>query len=330
MLPMLFGAIKTIHDAGYLHRDISPENIQIRDNGLPVLLDFGSARRTIGNLSDETETMLRPGYAPIEQYTDDNDSEQGARTDIYAVGAVLHTLIVGSPPPVSVVRSIQDNYQPLAELKPAGYSLPLLQAVDKALALRVEDRPQSIDAFAELIEMPVSSIDDVLSVKKTGTMLALVEEEEQAPATTDWRRYKVPGMVAAGVLVGIIAGGMLFSGGGSEAQPAQSASTQPPAAVTPPVTTQTANAQPAPSVAVKESKPAAAAAPVAQVYVRMREGEKLKLNGEPHNTQPATNGFASLKLAPGHYEITLQGNGQTREQTLEIAKPGTRLINPSG
>ncbi|PMC21753.1 serine/threonine protein kinase, partial [Klebsiella aerogenes] len=169
------------HDAGYLHRDISPENIQIQDNGLPVLLDFGSARRTIGNLSDETETMLRPGYAPIEQYTDDNDSEQGAWTDIYAVGAVLHTLIVGSPPPVSVVRSIQDNYQPLAELKPAGYSLPLLQAVDKALALRVEDRPQSIDAFAELIEMPVSSIDDVLSVKKTGTMLALVEEEEQAP-----------------------------------------------------------------------------------------------------------------------------------------------------
>ncbi|MGR7312313.1 serine/threonine protein kinase [Klebsiella aerogenes] len=323
MLPMLFGAIKTIHDAGYLHRDISPENIQIQDNGLPVLLDFGSARRTIGNLSDETETMLRPGYAPIEQYTDDNDSEQGAWTDIYAVGAVLHTLIVGSPPPVSVVRSIQDNYQPLAELKPAGYSLPLLQAVDKALALRVEDRPQSIDAFAELIEMPVSSIDDVLSVKKTGTMLALVEEEEQAPAATDWRRYKVPGMVAAGVLVGIIAGGMLFSGGGSEAQPAQSASTQPP------VPTQTANAQPAPPVAVKESKPAAAAAPVAQVYVRMREGEKLKLNGEPHNTQPATNGFASLKLAPGHYEITLQGNGQTREQTLEIAKPGTWLINPS-
>jgi Serine/threonine protein kinase len=154
MLPMLFGAIRTIHDAGYLHRDISPENIQIQDNGLPVLLDFGSARRTIGNLSDETETMLRPGYAPIEQYTDDNESEQGAWTDIYAVGAVLHTLIVGSPPPVSVVRSIQDNYQPLAELKPAGYSLPLLQAVDKALALRVEDRPQSIEAFAELIEMP--------------------------------------------------------------------------------------------------------------------------------------------------------------------------------
>ncbi len=147
--------------------------------------------------------------------------------------------------------------------------------MDKALALRVEDRPQSIDAFAELIEMPVSSIDDVLSVKKTGTMLALVEEEEQAPAMTDWRRYKVPGMVAAGVLVGIIAGGMLFSGGGSETQPAQSASTQPPAAVTPPVTTQTANAQPAPPVAVQESKPAAAAALLLRFTCACGKGKSL-------------------------------------------------------
>lgn len=77
MLPMLFGAIKTIHDEGYLHRDISLDNIQIQDNGLPVLLDFGSARRTIGNLSDETETMLRPGFAPIEQYTDDTKASRG-------------------------------------------------------------------------------------------------------------------------------------------------------------------------------------------------------------------------------------------------------------
>jgi serine/threonine protein kinase len=175
-LPMLFGAIKTIHDEGYLHRDISLDNIQIQDNGLPVLLDFGSARRTIGNLSDETETMLRPGFAPIEQYTDDNESEQGPWTDIYALGAVLRTLIVGSPPPVSVVRSIQDTCKPLVEIMPQGYSIPLLQAIDRALALHMEDRPQSIDEFAALIEMPVAGINDVLTAKKPGTMLVPVED----------------------------------------------------------------------------------------------------------------------------------------------------------
>ncbi|MFK3704712.1 serine/threonine protein kinase [Klebsiella sp. NPDC088457] len=330
MLPMLFGAIKTIHDEGYLHRDISPDNIQIQDNGLPVLLDFGSARRTIGNLADETETMLRPGYAPIEQYTDDNESEQGAWTDIYAVGAVLHTLIVGSPPPVSVVRSIQDSYQPLAERQPAGYSQALLQAVDKALALRVEERPQSIAAFAELIDMSVSNVDDVLTVKKPGTMLALVEEEGE-PVVNSWRRYKVPAMVAAGVVVGVIAGGMLFSGG-HEAPAEQTASARQAPQQARPVASPQAKAvtTPAAPPAAKDAAPAAVeAAPVAQIYVRMREGEKLKLNGEVKRALPASNGFASLRLAPGRYEIVLQGNGQTRSQSLNIAKPGTWLINPS-
>ena len=346
VLPMLFGAIKTIHDEGYLHRDISPDNIQIQENGLPVLLDLGSARRTIGNLSDETETMLRPGYAPLEQYTDDNESEQGAWTDIYAVGAVLHTLIAGSPPPVSVVRSIQDTYVPLAERQPAGYSMELLKAVDKALALHIQDRPQSIDEFAAMIEMPVSHINDVMAGKKPGTMLAVVEEEK--PALTDWRRYKVPGMIAAGVLVGIIAGGLLFSGGSSEAPTADTAAatptTPPPAAesapaqtpaVQPPAETQapteTAAATQTPPPAQQEPAQAAVAAPpVALIYVRMRPGEKLTLNGEAQSVTPATSGFASLKLAPGHYQIVLQGSGGSRTQTLEIGKAGTWLINPAG
>ncbi|EMH4164418.1 serine/threonine protein kinase [Pluralibacter gergoviae] len=342
MLPMLFGAIKTIHDEGFLHRDISPDNIQIQENGLPVLLDLGSARRTIGNLNDETETMLRPGYAPLEQYTDDNESEQGAWTDIYAVGAVLHTLIVGSPPPVSVVRSIQDTYVPLAERQPAGYSLALLSAVDKALALHVQDRPQSIDEFAELIEMPVSDINDVLTVKKTGTMLAVVEEEE--PGLTDWRRYKVPGMIAAGVLAGIIAGGLLFSGGGGDekAPAAETAAratpeSQPQAAT--PTQAETAPASaPATAQAPAETAPAAqqtapaapAAAPVALVYVRIHDGETLKLNGETQNVTPGTSGFVPLKLAPGRYELVLQNGGQSRTQTLNIGKAGTWLVNPAG
>ncbi|MDU6923838.1 serine/threonine-protein kinase [Franconibacter helveticus] len=334
VLPMLFGAIKTIHDEGYLHRDISLDNIQIQDNGLPVLLDFGSARRTIGNLSDETETMLRPGYAPIEQYTDDNESEQGPWTDIYALGAVLHTLIVGAPPPVSVVRSIQDTYKPLAALQPAGYSLSLLQAVDRALALRMEDRPQSIDEFAALIEMPVAGINDVLSVKKPGTMLVPVEEEAQAPAAgLDWKRYKVPAIGAAGILVGVIAGAMLFSGASDEAseQTAETnaAQTRPvdePAQTpaTAPAATETAQAP----AAATEQTPAAAQEPVVLVYVRMRDGETLEVNGEPKSLRPAANGYASFKLAAGRYDVLLQGNGETRRQTLDITKPGTWLVNP--
>ncbi|HBI11658.1 MAG TPA: serine/threonine protein kinase [Franconibacter pulveris] len=332
VLPMLFGAIKTIHDEGYLHRDISLDNIQIQDNGLPVLLDFGSARRTIGNLSDETETMLRPGYAPIEQYTDDNESEQGPWTDIYALGAVLHTLIVGSPPPVSVVRSIQDTYKPLTELQPAGYSLSLLQAVDRALALRIEDRPQSIDAFAALIEMPVAGINEVLSVKKPGTMLVPVEEREEPAAALDWKRYKAPAIGAAGILVGVIAGALLFSGGSDEA-PEQTASTNTEQARPAEEPAQTPSTAPAATETAQAPAAASAQAPVVEepivlVYVRMREGETLEVNGEPKSLRPAANGYASFKLAAGRYKVLLQGNGETRAQTLEIAKPGTWLVNP--
>ncbi|MGK9172940.1 protein kinase [Yokenella regensburgei] len=345
MLPMLLGAIKTIHDEGYLHRDISLDNIQIQDNGLPVLLDFGSARRSIGSVSDETETMLRPGFAPIEQYTDDNESEQGPWTDIYALGAVLHTLIVGSPPPVSVVRSIQDGYQPLISRHLPGYSAPLLIAVDKALSLKMEDRPQTIDEFAALIEMPVAGMNDVVSVKKPGTMLVPVEEVEEKPGMLDWRRYKVPGLIAAGVLVGLIAGGILFhqdsAPESTTAQADHSPSEEAPVAGTattpepaqPPVSATAQNTPPAtapgqPEPVVQPSAAVAPQAPVAQVYVRMNEGETLSLNGEAQSVSPATSGFATVKLPPGRYELVLQGNGQSRSQTLTIASAGTWLVNP--
>ncbi|QNQ20628.1 protein kinase [Kosakonia sp. SMBL-WEM22] len=337
MLPMLLGAIKTIHDEDYLHRDISLDNIQIQENGLPVLLDFGSARRSIGSVSDETETMLRPGYAPIEQYTDDNDSEQGPWTDIYALGAVLHTMIIGSPPPVSVVRSIQDTYVPLTQRGLPGYSHALLQAVDRALALKMEDRPQSVDEFAALIEMPVAGIDDVLSVKQPGTMLVPVEETPEKVEAVGWQRYKLPALVAAGVVVGVVAGALLFSGS-SEPEKAttetasETASQQNSAPVEPPRQTEPVT-QPSTPPAQSQSEtpsaaPAASQEPIAQLFVRMNEGEKLTLNGESQSVSPATNGFASLKVKPGHYELVLEVNGQTRSQTIDIANPGTWLINP--
>lgn len=334
MLPMLLGAIKTIHDEGYLHRDISLDNIQIQDNGLPVLLDFGSARRSIGSVSDETETMLRPGYAPIEQYTDDNESEQGPWTDIYALGAVLHTLIIGSPPPVSVVRSIQDTYMPLVQRNLPGYSPSLLQAVDRALALKMEDRPQTVDEFAALIEMPVAGLDDVLSVKQPGTMLVPVEETAEKSPALSWKRYKLPGLVAAGVIVGVIAGATLFGGGSAAVdESAQTARATPEEQPVTPVqstvreTPATPTAQTTPTAA-QSAAPVVSQTPVAQLFVRMKEGEKLSLNGEAQSVSPATNGFASLKLQPGRYDVVLQGNGQSRSQTITIAKPGTWLINP--
>ena len=174
----------------------------------------------------------------------------------------------------------------------------------------------------------LAGINDVLTAKKTGTMLVPVEEEKPASAL-DWRRYKIPGMVAAGVLVGIVAGAMLFSGGNDAPEqaaqaPAETRSTET-AANAPDVKPETAKVN---EQATAQQTPPPVESPVALVYIRILDGETLKVNGEPKALRPATNGYASLKLPAGEAKIELQGNGRTRTQTLDIAKPGTWLVNP--
>ncbi|ACX88209.1 serine/threonine protein kinase [Pectobacterium parmentieri] len=330
LLPPLLGAIKTIHEAGYLHRDISLDNIQIQNNGEPVLLDFGSARKTIGNLSDESETMLRPGYAPIEQYSDNDESEQGAWTDIYALGAVLHALITGAPPPVSVVRSIEDNYLPLAQRGVSGYSVALLTAVDCALALKPEDRTQSIDAFAKLIALPEREPELFdTEISEPGTMLVLVDNVADAEPISRvtsllHHRFALPGLVAVGVLVGLGVG-MLMSGGAEQVAPPETVQNSAPVA---PPEPQAPAEQPAAPVQAQITQREPEPVWVAQVYIKLQQGERVEVNGKPQALVPAMNGFAALQLAPGNYTFAVSGQGGTREQTLQISQEGVWLLDP--
>ncbi|KIP14187.1 tyrosine kinase family protein [Burkholderia sp. MSHR3999] len=147
----LLGALDTLHRAQCFHRDVALDNVLIRPDGNAILLDFGAARKQIGDLVDDGAMMIKPGYAPIEQYTDDPAFSQGPWTDLYALGAVMHAMITGELPPAAVVRSIKDTYRPLATRElPARerYSPGLLAAVDHALQLRIADRPESVAAFA--------------------------------------------------------------------------------------------------------------------------------------------------------------------------------------
>ncbi|WP_322038701.1 serine/threonine-protein kinase [Burkholderia diffusa] len=147
----LLGALDTLHRAQCFHRDVALDNVLIRPNGSAILLDFGAARKRIGDLVDDGAMMIKPGYAPIEQYTDDPAFSQGPWTDLYALGAVMYALITGELPPAAVVRSIKDTYRPLASRElPAGevYSPAFLAAIDHALQLRIPDRPESVAAFA--------------------------------------------------------------------------------------------------------------------------------------------------------------------------------------
>src|ERR1700722_7203811 len=100
-MPLLSG-LERVPDAGFLHRDIKPDNIYLTTNGRPVLLDFGSARQAVSNRSMAMTSIVTSGYAPFEQYYEDGN--QGPWSDIYALGAVMYRAIVGKKPPESTRR----------------------------------------------------------------------------------------------------------------------------------------------------------------------------------------------------------------------------------
>lgn len=307
-LPMLCSALATLHHAGELHRNISLKSIQIEESGQPLLLDVGVSYAAAGGPGETSKLLLHPGFTPLEQYADASEDLLGPWSDIYALGAVLYTLITGSPPPASVARSIQDGCTPLAEDPPSGYSPALLQAVDRALALKPEDRPQSIAEFAALVGITVGDTGQLPAVKKTGTMLVPVEETPAA-APSLWQRVKTPAQIAAGVLVGVIAGALIFGAPHSDTETAATSTSDQPAATV-------------------ASSPASG--PIARVYIRMSDTDRLQVNGKPQEIAPAASGFAYLQLPAGKYEFTLQNGSHIRRESLTVATPGTWLLNPQG
>lgn len=144
ILEPILDALTSLHEQNVIHRDVSPDNILMRDSGAPVLLDLGAARQVIGGMTQALTTVLKPGYAPIEQYVDDGTMDQGPWTDVYGVGAVLYYLLVGAPPPQAIARMINDPLTNMASAVKVEVSPALIETVIKALAVKPENRFQSI------------------------------------------------------------------------------------------------------------------------------------------------------------------------------------------
>lgn len=153
----LLDALEILHEAQCFHRDIAPDNIIISANDQPVLLDFGAARHVVSEASQALTVILKPGYAPIEQYADVAQMRQGAWTDLYALASVVHCAIHGKPPPTSVTRMISDPLEPLATTAAGRYSEQFLLAFDAALAVLPDKRPQSVAAMRILLGIPPRS-----------------------------------------------------------------------------------------------------------------------------------------------------------------------------
>lgn len=145
IIPVL-DALKAIHAVGLLHRDISPDNIYITSTGQVIILDFGAARQAMSEKGERISVILKPGYAPEEQYR--SSGIQGPWTDIYAVGATLYQAVTGKMPPDSLDRLQADTLVLPSEL--GAIIAPHEQALLlKALAVKAENRFQSVEEFIE-------------------------------------------------------------------------------------------------------------------------------------------------------------------------------------
>lgn len=149
----LLDALELIHKQDFLHRDIAPDNIIIRKDGSPVLIDFGSARGEILAHSKTVSALVKPGYSPYEQYAE-TSRQQGPWTDIYALGATLYHAVTGKRPADSPSRMVKDELVPARDAALSSYRAGFLKAIDHALALQIEARPQSIASWRGALLAP--------------------------------------------------------------------------------------------------------------------------------------------------------------------------------
>lgn len=150
----LLGALECLHREQVYHRDVAPDNIMVQPDDRPVLLDFGAARQIIERRTSTPTAILKPNFAPIEQYGDAGAVNQGPWSDVYSLAAVLHYCLIGRAPMPATARVLQDELPRLLDLREelvahdgSRYSADFLAAIDAALSLLPEGRPQTAAQF---------------------------------------------------------------------------------------------------------------------------------------------------------------------------------------
>jgi len=189
----LLDALAVMHEAHCFHRDIAPDNILLTSSG-PLLLDFGAARHVIGDMTHALTVVLKPGYAPIEQYGEVPTLTQGAWTDLYALASVVYTAVTGKAPISAVERLIDDRHVPLAQFVEhrrleGQFSESFVLAIDAALQLRPRDRPQDVAAFRLLFDAGQAAPDSSRSpfdfASSFGGLLDPSDQRTQPPTHPD-------------------------------------------------------------------------------------------------------------------------------------------------
>ena len=262
LLEPLTEALAVIHTEQCYHRDIAPDNvILLKGSGRPLLLDFGAARRVIGDMTQALTVILKPGYAPVEQYAEVPGMKQGPWTDVYALAAVVYYAITGKTPPTSVGRLMNDNYVPMAQAGAGRYSPEFLAAMDRALIVKPEQRTQSIDDLRRDLGMAASDPDPARTERRRRAPSTVAGSLTSGAAVA--RKGRTGLFAAVGVVLVLVVAGALYALlGGKSAAPARVASTTASRPATTPAATAPVEAASSVAAPTTPTTPVERAAPV--------------------------------------------------------------------
>lgn len=152
-IPILLG-LKAVHELGLLHLDIKPGNIYLRQTRAPILLDFGAAHKLALSAGSRMFPVVSHGFSPPEQTR--KNANLGPWTDLYAIGASMRACIEAKPPVPAKERIQKKHMEPVSSKYKKHYSQELLNCIDWALNMEIEDRPQSVTDFLKVL-IPIHS-----------------------------------------------------------------------------------------------------------------------------------------------------------------------------
>jgi hypothetical protein len=297
LLEPLTEALAVIHTEQCYHRDIAPDNvILLKGSNRPLLLDFGAARRVIGDMTQALTVILKPGYAPVEQYAEVPGMKQGPWTDVYALAAVVYYAITGKTPPTSVGRLMNDNYVPMTQAGAGRYSPGFLAAMDRALIVKPEQRTQSIDDLRHDLGMAASDPDPAKAVRRSRSPATVAGALPAGAAVARKSRTGVFAGVGL-VLVLAIAGGLYAWLGGRSSAPPSVATAAGPLAASPtaPAPVDAASAA-VPVVALSPERPATVEPAAAGPFDPSHEFERIASGQSPDFKVEAAADKPQLKI----------------------------------
>ena len=171
VFPPILDALDVIHSRDLLHLDIKPGNIHLRAGGNPLLLDFGAVRQLSEERRRRSGQVVTPGFSPVEQYY--HSGNVGPWSDVYAVGASMRSCLDGTSPPSAIERHANDKLKPASRLYRRSYPAYLLEAIDWAMELEVEERPQNAgDLLAALVSKSAPDLEEIIDPE---TIITLYE-----------------------------------------------------------------------------------------------------------------------------------------------------------